>query len=141
MTEPCFVHLRAHTEFSISDSIVRLDALVGAAAADNQPAVAITDLSNVFGWIKFYKAARKRGGKPLLGVDCWLPHSRDRARAHRILLLVRNQQGYLRLCDLLSRAWIENEWRGRGELLPQWFDEGPAGGNGGLVGLSRAAQR
>ena len=138
MTEPCFVHLRAHTEFSISDSIVRLDALVGAAAADNQPAVAITDLSNVFGWIKFYKAARKRGVKPLLGVDCWLTNSRDRDRAHRILLLVRNQQGYLRLCKLLSRAWIENEWRGRGELLPEWFDEGPAGVNDGLIGLSGA---
>jgi DNA polymerase-3 subunit alpha len=138
MTEPCFVHLRAHTEFSISDSIVRLDALVAAAAADNQPAVAITDLSNVFGWIKFYKAARKRGVKPLLGVDCWLTNARDRDRAHRILLLVRNRQGYLRLCQLLSRAWIENEWRGRGELLPEWFDEGAESVNDGLIGLSGA---
>ena len=140
MTEPRFVHLRAHTEFSISDSIVRLDALVAAALADRQPAVAITDLANVFGWIKFYKAARARGVKPLLGADCWLTNARDRDRPHRILLLVRNQAGYLRLCDLLSRACIENEWRGRGELQPEWFDEGGSGANEGLIALSGAAQ-
>ncbi len=140
MTEPRFVHLRTHTEFSISDSIVRLGALVDAVVADRQPAVAITDLANVFGWIKFYKAARARGVKPLLGVDCWLTNARDRDRPHRILLLVRNHVGYLRLCDLLSRAWIENEWRGRGELHPEWFDEGGEGANAGLIVLSGAAQ-
>ena len=56
MQPPVFVHLRVHSEYSISDSIVRVDSLVQAALADQQPAVALTDLSNLFGWIKFYKA-------------------------------------------------------------------------------------
>jgi len=73
MTDPRFVHLRVHSEYSISDSIVRLDALVAAAAADAQPAVAVTDLGNLYGWVKFYKAARGKGVKPICGADCWWP--------------------------------------------------------------------
>lgn len=53
-----FVHLRLHTEFSIVDGTTRVDDAVARAAADGQPALAITDLSNLFGAIKFYKAAR-----------------------------------------------------------------------------------
>src|SRR5690606_3269610 len=123
MTDPRFVHLRVHSEYSISDSIVRLDALVAAAAADAQPAVAVTDLGNLFGWVKFYKAARGKGVKPICGADCWVANDADRERPSRILLLARNRDGYLRLCELLSRAWLENEYRGRAELRADWFDE------------------
>ena len=135
MREPDYVHLRVHTEYSVADSIVRVDALVAAAALDRQPAVAITDAANLFGWIKFYKAARARGIKPLLGVDAWLTNDADRDRPFRVLLLARNEQGYRSLCDLLSRAWLENEHRGRGEVRAQWFDEGL---NAGLIMLSGA---
>src|SRR5690606_16285125 len=112
MSDPRFIHLRVHSEFSITDGIVRLPALVAAAADDAQPAVALTDLANMFGWIKFYKAARARGVKPILGVDCWVTNADDRDRPSRLLLLARNHAGYLRLCELVSRAWLENEWRG-----------------------------
>ena len=56
-----FVHLRLHTEFSVVDGTCRIDDVVKAASRDQQPALAITDLSNLFGAIKFYKEARKRG--------------------------------------------------------------------------------
>ncbi len=135
MREPDYVHLRVHTEYSVADSIVRVDALVAAAALDRQPAVAITDAANLFGWIKFYKAARARGIKPLLGVDAWLSNDADRDRPFRILLLARNQEGYRSLCELLSRAWLTNEHRGRGELRADWFDEGLSAG---LIMLSGA---
>ncbi|MFA7667548.1 MAG: PHP domain-containing protein, partial [Burkholderiaceae bacterium] len=143
MTDPRFVHLRVHSEYSISDSIVRLDALVSAAAADAQPAVAVTDLGNLFGWIKFYGAARARGLKPLCGVDCWVTNESDRDRPFRLLLLARNHAGYLRLCELLSRAWLENEYRGRAELRADWFDGPAADGRPlgeGLIALSGAHQ-
>jgi DNA polymerase-3 subunit alpha len=135
-----FVHLRVRSEYSISDSIVRIDALVDAAAADRQPALGISDNGNVYGWVKFYKAARARGVKPILGVDAWLTHEADRDRPHRLLLLVRNRTGYLNLCALLSRGWIENEHRGRGELHPAWFEslERDAQGDHGLLALSGA---
>ena len=69
-----FVHLRLHTEFSIVDSTCRIDDVVKAASRDQQPALAITDLSNLFGAIKFYKAARGAGLKPLIGADvCTIP--------------------------------------------------------------------
>ena len=58
MTDPAFVHLRLHSEFSIADGTVRIDDAVAAAAADGMPALALTDLANVFGLVKFYKAAR-----------------------------------------------------------------------------------
>ena len=138
MREPDFVHLRVHSEYSITDSIVRVDALVDAAAADGQPAVAVTDLANLFGWIKFYKAARAAGVKPILGVDCWVSNDADRDRPFKLLLLARNRAGYLRLCELVTRAWLENEHRGRAELRAEWFDAPADDPGGGLIALSGA---
>jgi DNA polymerase-3 subunit alpha len=141
MSAPRFVHLRVHTEYSISDSIVRIDALVEAAQADQQPALAMTDLANLFGWVKFYKAARAAGIKPICGVDAWITNETERDRPYRMLLLARNAAGYLRLCSLLSRAWLENEYRGRGEIRAEWFDEPAADGGragDGLIALSGA---
>ena len=128
-----FVHLRVHSEYSVSDSIVRIDDLVKAAKSDNQPAVAITDLGNLFGWIKFYKSARKSGIKPICGVDLFVTNHKDRDRPFRVVLLCTNSKGYARLCQLLSRAWLENEYRGRGELEPAWLD---TDSNEGLICLS-----
>jgi DNA polymerase III subunit alpha len=133
-----FVHLRVHSEYSVTDSIVRLDGLVEAAHKDSQPAVAVTDLGNTFGWIKFYKAARGKGVKPILGVDVQITNPKERDRPFKALLLAKNRSGYLRLCELLSRAWIENEYRGRGELIMEWFDQGDVAGNLGLIVLSGA---
>ncbi|MCD6679625.1 MAG: DNA polymerase III subunit alpha, partial [Burkholderiaceae bacterium] len=141
MSAPGFVHLRVHTEYSVSDSIVRIDALVERALADEQPAIAVTDLANLFGWVKFYKAARARGIKPICGVDAWVSNETDRDRPFRMLLLARDRSGYLRLCELISRAWIENEYRGRGELRAEWFDQRDAEGRlagDGLIALSGA---
>jgi DNA polymerase-3 subunit alpha len=67
-----FVHLRAHTEYSVVDGTLRVDALVKAASKDGQPAVAVTDLSNLFAAIKLYSAARKLGVQPIIGADIWL---------------------------------------------------------------------
>ena len=60
MTSPQFIHLRLHSEFSIADGLVRIDELVDAALADRQPAVALTDLANLFGKVKFYKRRAAR---------------------------------------------------------------------------------
>ena len=67
-----FVHLRLHTEFSVVDGTNRIDEVVASAAADGQGALAITDLSNLFGAVKFYQAARSKGVKPLLGAELLL---------------------------------------------------------------------
>jgi DNA polymerase-3 subunit alpha len=134
-----FVHLRTHTEFSVVDGTLRVDDAVKAAAQDGQPAMAITDLANLFGGVKFYSGARKKGVQPILGADIWLepevagPASEPRA-ASRLLLLVQSKTGYLNLCELLSRAWVTNVQRNQAwvtwENLAELAD--------GLIALSGA---
>jgi DNA polymerase-3 subunit alpha len=118
---PQFVHLRCHSEYSIVDGIVRIDDYIEAANKDAMPALALSDLSNLFGAIKFYKAARGKGIKPILGCDLWLENTKNRDQAFRILLLVQNSAGYLKLCQLVSRAYLENQYRGRAEIKQEWL--------------------
>jgi DNA polymerase III subunit alpha len=118
-----FVHLRMHSEYSVVDGICRLDDAVAAAATDGQQALGLTDLGNTFGFIKFYGAARAKGVKPLLGADLYVTNPLDRDAPYRVLLLVQNDQGYKNLCTLISRAWLTNSYKDRGELNFEWFSE------------------
>ncbi len=118
-----FIHLRTHTEYSVVDGTLRVDDMVGAAAKDKQGALAITDLSNMFGAVKFYSAARKKGVKPILGADVWLEPDGADKQASRLLLLVQNRQGYLNLCEILSCSWRENEHRGQAWVRWDWLAE------------------
>jgi DNA polymerase-3 subunit alpha len=129
-----FVHLRAHTEFSVVDGTLRIDDLVSSAAADGQGALAVTDLSNMFGAVKFYSGARKKGVKPILGADVWLEPEGSDKQPTRLLLLVQNRQGYLNLCEILSRAWLLNGPRGQAWVSWEWLAE--LGGD--LIALSGA---
>ena len=128
-----FVHLRLHTEFSVVDGTTRIDEVVKAAAKDGQPALAITDLNNLFGAIKFYKEGRGKGVKPILGAEVYLEGEAGAPPA-RLLLLVQNRQGYLNLSELLARAWT----RGVVKNLPlctwDWLQELHAG----LIALAGA---
>jgi len=131
---PPFVHLRVHSEFSVVDGTIRLPDLVSQVVQFDQPAVALTDLGNLFGLVKFYKAARSKGVKPVVGCDIWVQNEQERDQPYRMLLLVCNQQGYLNLCGLLTRAWLENQHAGRGEVHPSWLAEN----QDGLILLSGA---
>ena len=133
-----FVHLRLHTEFSVVDGTVRIDDVVAAAAADGQPALAITDLNNLFGGIKFYKGARGAGLKPVLGAEVMLQGlGTDAAAAPgagpnaqpmpRVLLLAQNREGYLNLCEILARAWTSNVVRDMALVKWEWLQELGAG--------------
>src|SRR6476469_387923 len=136
MSSPVFVHLRLHSEYPVVDGTVRIDDAVAAAAADGMPALALTDLANEFGLIKFYKAARSRGVKPIAGCDVLITHESEREAPLRLLLLVASRAGYLRLCELLTRAYRTNQYRGRAELRREWFAEG----TDGLIALSGARE-
>jgi len=137
MSDPRFVHLRVHSEFSIADGIVRLDDVVAAAAKDGQGALALTDLANAFGLVRFYTEARGKGVKPIAGCDVWITNHDDRDKPSRLLLLVKNKTGYLNLCELLSKSWLTNQYRGRAEVDAQWLESGLAEG---LLALSGAQQ-
>jgi DNA polymerase-3 subunit alpha len=134
MSQPSFVHLRLHSEYSISDGMLRLDEAVAAAQRDGMPALALTDLNNFFGLIKFYKAARGAGLKPVVGCDVFVTNVTDRERPYRLLLLCQSVAGYLLLCRLISRAYLENQHRGRPEVRREWLHEDTTG----LIALSGA---
>ena len=130
-----YVHLRLHTEFSVVDSTCRIDEIVRAGAADGQGALAITDLSNLFGAIKFYKEARGKGVKPLIGAEIMLEGlGKDPASLSRILVLVQNTRGYLNLSELLARAYTQNIVKAQPVVKWAWLQEL----NEGLIALSGA---
>jgi DNA polymerase-3 subunit alpha len=129
-----FVHLRTHTEFSVVDGTLRIDDMAALAAADGQGALAITDLANLFGAVKFYGAARKKGIKPIIGADVWLaPLGHDKPPS-RALLLAADERGWRNLCELLSKAWLENVQRGHACLAWEWLETH----HDGLIALSGA---
>ena len=133
-----FVHLRTHTEYSVVDGTLRIDDAAAAAAADGQPALAITDLNNLFGAVKHYKACQKKGVQPLIGADLivepWPGLTGGEKQPSRLLVLVQNTQGYLNLCELLARGWVSNAQRAQAWIKWEWFDEL----GGGLIALSGA---
>jgi DNA polymerase-3 subunit alpha len=130
-----FVHLRLHTEYSLCDGIVRIKPLVEAVAAAGMPAVAVTDQSNLFALVKFYKAAQARGIKPIAGVDLWLAAGEGQPPA-RLVLLCQDATGYRNLTRLVSRSYIEGRHGGHILLQPEWL----AGLSDGLIALSGASQ-
>lgn len=129
-----FVHLRLHSEYSIVDGAVRIDDAIAAAVKDQMGALALTDLSNVFGLVKFYQATRKEGIKPIVGSDVWVTNHEDREKPYRLQLLVKNHSGYLNLCELLTKASLSNQYKGRAEIDATWFKQHAEG----LIALSGA---
>ena len=132
-----FVHLRVHTEYSLVDSIVRVPDLMQAAAAASMPAVALTDQSNLFAMVKFYKEAQHAGIKPLIGVDAWIRETGERAPPARVVLLCQNLAGYRHLTQLVTRSYLEGQHGGVPMFERAWLD---AEQLGGLIVLSGAAQ-
>ncbi len=134
---PVFIHLRLHSEYSILDSIIRVNDAISKAITDDMPALALTDLSNLFGLVKFYQSANRNGIKPIIGCDVWVNNESDRDKPTRLLLLCQSSAGYLLLSRLLSRAYRENQYRGKAELKISWFDQNEYGSDG-LIALSGA---
>ena len=98
--------------------------MVQAAADDQQPALAITDLSNLFGAIKFYKAARGKGVQPILGAEIFLEGlGTDPLALSRVMVLVQSSQGYLNLSELLARAWTQNMVKANAVVKLSWLQE------------------
>ena len=130
-----FVHLRVHTEYSLVDSVVRVDPLVDTLDKLGMPACAITDQGNVSALVKFYRAAFDRGIKPLIGADVWVAESADDRDPTRLTLLCQNRVGFKRLSALLTRSAAGGPVAGRTVVLKEWLTVGALEG---LIGLSGA---
>ncbi|KPJ70170.1 hypothetical protein AMJ44_00155 [candidate division WOR-1 bacterium DG_54_3] len=137
--ELSFIHLHNHSEFSVLDGALKIIDLVEAAYKNNMPAVALTDHGNIFGAVSFYKEAKAKGIKPILGCEMYVaPKSRFEKKLKQsetshfhLLLLVKDEKGYENLCKLITKSYLEGFYykpRIDKELLAQHSE--------GLIGLS-----
>ncbi len=129
---PGFVHLHVHTEYSLVDGLVRVKPLVAACAAAGMPACAVTDQSNLFAMVKFYRAAQYAGVKPIIGVELWVRDAQHKDEAARLVLLCQNREGYLNLTRLVTRSYLEGQVRGIPGIDKSWL----VGHSDGLIALS-----
>ena len=137
MSNSRFVHLHVHTEFSLADSTIRVPAkpeqadpkkakqanLLSRSVELGLPALAVTDLNNLFALVKFYKAAEGVGIKPIAGADVMI--AEEGQDPWRMTLLCRDREGYLSLSRLLTRAWMEGHRPEGGVAVhPEWLKAG-----------------
>lgn len=132
-----FVHLKSTSEFSITKSITTIDNLVAKAANDGQGALALTDMNGFFGAIDFYKQARKKGIKPILGIDMTV--EQEDGNKYQLTLLAKNANGYRNLIELNSRAYLENRKADFIAIKEEWLSDLAdvvvlSGGRHGLIG-------
>ncbi|WP_028304725.1 DNA polymerase III subunit alpha [Oceanospirillum maris] len=131
---PSFIHLRVHTEYSLVDGLVRIKKLPEKLEQLQMPAIAITDESNMFALVKFYKAMQGAGIKPISGADVWLENIIDPSKPYRMTLLAMNNTGYRNMTELVSRGYLEGQHQGRNILKEAWLEEQADG----LIALSGA---
>jgi len=125
-----FVHLRAHSQYSLEDGLANPGALASRARELGMPALAITDWHNLFGLVKFVRAAHSQGIKPLIGADLRITGA-DQTDPTVVTLLVQDRTGYLNLCRLISRSYLEGRVRGEPRLQRAWL----TGHGAGLIAL------
>ena len=133
-----FVHLHVHTEYSLLDGACRIERLLDTAQKMGHTAVAITDHGVMYGAVDFYRAAKKRGIRPIIGCEVYVAsrtrfdrvHGLDSEHRH-LVLLCENNKGYQNLAALVSQAWVEGFYgkpRVDFELLERYHE--------GLIALS-----
>lgn len=128
-----FVHLRTHSEYSLVDGLFRVKGLVDKVKSAGMPAVALTDESNLFAVVKFYRAAISAGIQPILGADLWVQSDTG---AGRLTCLAMDDTGYRNLLTLISRAWREGQRDAHAVVQMDWL----AGHAEGLICLTGATE-
>ena len=121
MTQPNFVHLRVHSDFSLVDGLGKTKPIVAKAAEMNMPALAITDQMNLCGLVRFYGAAHGAGIKPLVGADFWLQSPEFDDEVCRITVLAKNNVGYKNLTVLISEAFLRGHVQNRAMIDREWL--------------------
>lgn len=127
-----FVHLRAHSEFSLVDGLLRIDDVMDALPLRGMNAIAITDYCNLFAAVKVYKSAISAGVKPIFGAElpCYDPQKPD--DVFSLILLCQNLQGYRHLTQLISKAYQQGQYQGQPRVHFEWVVDHAEG----LIALS-----
>ena len=153
MTDPGFIHLHLHSEYSLVDGVVRIGSLIDRARTLGMPAVAVTDRANLFCMVRFYRAAVAAGIKPIIGVDMPIERASNEESGGALTLLAMDGSGYRQLSRLLTRCYLSERTTGIPVAEPAWVSEcadgviavspGPGGdiGQALLHGKSGEAER
>jgi len=136
---PSYIHLHCHSEYSILDGALAIDALVDAAWKNKMPALALTDHGNIFGAVSFFRKAKEKGIKPILGCEVYVaPGSRLEKKPEKgrpghfhLIFIVKDEKGYSNLCQLITQAYLEGFY-----YRPRIDKELLARHSEGLIGLS-----
>ncbi|MCX9113249.1 DNA polymerase III subunit alpha [Aeromonas veronii] len=123
MADPRFIHLRVHSDFSMVDGLQKINPIVGAAAANNMPALALTDQMNMCGLVRFYGAAHSKGIKPIVGADFWVQSDELGDEQFRLTLLAMDNDGYQNITLLISRGYQRGHVQGRPVIDKSWLAE------------------
>lgn len=134
--EPKFIHLKLHTEYSLSDGLVQIKPLVELAVKLRMPALAITDLSNLFAVVKFYQEATQAGIKPIIGADVWLDNKKNKKKPFKLTLLCQTNIGYKNLLKLISQSYTKGQTLEKPTIQREWLQEFSEG----LIVLSGALE-
>lgn len=129
-----FVHLHLHSEYSLSDGLIRIEPLVKAAAEAGLPAIAITEQGNLYSLIKFYRLAQQYGIKPVVGADIKI--NDDAGNKSSLLLLCQDRVGYVNLTKLITKSYLEGQSQGIPYVRHAWLK----GHTDGLIALSGARE-
>jgi len=108
MNQPEFVHLHLHSEFSIRDGLIRLKPLIAQTQAQGMTAVAVTDTCNLFGLVRFFKAALAARVKPIVGAELWVRHEVS-DQPFPMVALCQNDSGYRNLIELISEGYLTGQ--------------------------------
>ena len=107
-----FTHLHVHTEYSLLDGFSRIDLLLDRAKELGMDSLAITDHGQMYGVIEFYKQAKKRGIKPIIGCEVYVSEKdhtikeSSNRRYYHLILLAKNMEGYKNLIKIVSEAYV-----------------------------------
>ncbi|NTJ37309.1 DNA polymerase III subunit alpha [Vibrio vulnificus] len=123
MSDPKFVHLRIHSDFSMVDGINKVPALVKQVAALGMPAMALTDFTNLCGLVKFYGAAHGNGIKPIIGADFKMQSPEFGDELTQLTVLAADNTGYKNLTLLISKAYLRGHVQHQPVIDKEWLIE------------------
>lgn len=123
VADPKFIHLRIHSDYSMSDGLKKVKPIVAKAAELNMPALALTDQTNLCGLVKYYHAAHGAGIKPIIGCDFWVKSAALENELSRLVVLTTNNAGYKNLTELISKAYLRGHIQGKAVLDRDWLIE------------------
>ncbi|ATL91673.1 DNA polymerase III subunit alpha [Aeromonas sp. CU5] len=121
MAEPRFIHLRVHSDFSMVDGLQKIGPIVGAAAANHMPALALTDQMNMCGLVRFYGSAHGKGIKPIVGAEFLVQSDELGDELFRLTLLAMDNDGYQNITLLISHGYQRGHVQGRPVIDKAWL--------------------